>query len=72
MKVVIKLTPEQMEQLAPLFDEAERKPLKGAVLGQAWDAEEAAAFEWVTPAQLKAKIRKAVNKANDRTINPAA
>ena len=61
MRIKITLTAQQMEQLKPLFDEAERKPTQGFVLGQAWD-KGYAVFEWVTPEQVIKNTDAAVSK----------
>jgi len=66
-KVVIDLTPEQLMQLEPLFEACNKRPMKGAVLGQAWrfGLDGKAAFSWVTPKEMIKIIEKAVAKAKD-------
>jgi len=61
-----------MEQLKPLFDEAESKPGTGVVLGQAWQMG-SAVFQFVAIDEVVALVEKAKAKAeaNDNTIKPA-
>ena len=70
MKVQIKLTKKQIEQLQPLFDEAISKPRQGFVISQAWDVGYAV-FEFCTPNELIEKIDQAEEEAKDKTIKPA-
>ena len=75
-KIKIELTPEQIKQLQPLFDEVEKNPMTGAIIGQAWESKYFgsnyyAVFQFVTPKEMHEITNKAVQAAKDKSIKPA-
>lgn len=75
--IKIKLTDEQLEQLQPLFDQVEKYPLQGMIIGQAGyiadreNGDTLAYFAWLKPNEVIARVNKVIAKANDKTIKPA-
>jgi hypothetical protein len=73
-KIRLNLTPGQMEELKPLFDTANKKPMQGVVIGQAWNTNNGdgyAVFQWMKPAEIIRDVNEMVEKANSKIIEPA-
>lgn len=76
--IKIKLTPEQLEKLQPLFEEVDKHPGKGMVTGQAYpvglfEYNGCAIFGWMTPKEVINRANKAIRKAKkaqSRIIEP--
>lgn len=69
-KVEIKLSKNQMKQLAPLFEQVEASPMQGVVFGQAYEYG-IAVFVFMKPDEVVERVKEVKHELSNATIKPA-